>query len=245
MQDPRECLCFALDVPNAREAEHFVRLLSEDVGIFKVGLELFVKEGPILIKSIKEWGAKKIFLDLKVFDIPRTVRGAREATLGLPVDFISVHCECLRERAGQFELASKPGFPQMLGVTLITSISDSDLRLLGYDHRLSLTDVVLLRAEMAKEAGCVGVICSGREVEMIHDRCGGDFLIFAPGIRPQWAHVEQDDQSRTFTPHEAIRAGAQCIIVGRPIRGASDPVRAARMVLKEIASALENAKKER
>lgn len=240
MRAPKDYLCFALDVLNAEDAERYVRLLAQEIGLFKVGLELFLKEGPQFIHVMKAWGAKKIFLDLKFFDIPRTVRGARESATSLQVDFVSVHCESLGRGAGQFKSESPTGLPQMLGVTLLTSISEIDLGLLGYSHELSLIDLVLLRAKIAKEAGCVGVICSGREVEMIRGCCGSDFLILTPGIRPQWAQVEQDDQSRVFTPYEAIRAGADYIVVGRPIRSAQSPVQAARMVQDEIAKALED-----
>jgi len=129
----------------------------------------------------------------------------------------------------------------MLGVTLLTSLSDTDLRLLGYSQRLSLTDIVLLRAEMAKEAGCVGVISSGREVETLRARFGGDFVIITPGIRPQWARIDRDDQTRILTPYEAIRAGADYIVVGRPIRSAEDPVKAVQLIQEEIVRALSSA----
>ena len=243
MLEPKEYLCFALDVPNAEQAERYVRLLAEDIGLFKVGLELFVKEGPVLIEAIKTWGAKKIFLDLKLFDIPRTLSRARQAMTGLSVDYVSVHCESLRGRAGQYHMESGPGLPQMLGVTLLTSLSEADLKLLGYSSRISLADVILLRAEMAQKAGCVGVICSGGETERIRDRFGNDFLILTPGIRPEWAKVESEDQSRVFTPYEAIRAGARYIVVGRPIRSAADPVVAAKKVQEEIARALEDSQR--
>jgi len=235
MADPREALCFALDVSTVAEAEKQVERLSPHVGIFKVGLQLFLREGPALIHSIHARGASRIFLDLKLLDIPRTMRQARISAGQMPVEFLSVHCEGLRKAPEPPAAAHIPSrLPRLLAVTLLTSLDEADLRLLGYRRNLSLLDVVYLRTDIAKEAGCAGVVCSGREVQAVRNRAGKGFLVVTPGIRPSWAAVSGDDQRRTLTAREAVRAGADILVVGRPIRKAPDPVEAARRLLEDI-----------
>jgi len=234
MRDPKDSLCFALDVSSAAEAEAQVRQLAPYVGLFKVGLQLFIREGPMLIRSLQESGAARIFLDLKLLDIPRTVRQARIAAGKMAVDFLSVHCEGLIHPPGPADLEQEKSLPRFLAVTLLTSLDETDLRRLGYRRNLSLLDVVYLRTDIAKEAGCAGVVCSGREVEAVRNRAGKGFLVVTPGIRPSWAPVSGDDQRRTLTAREAVRAGADILVVGRPIRKAPDPVEAARRILEEI-----------
>jgi orotidine-5'-phosphate decarboxylase len=237
VKDPKESLCFALDVPGPEEARRLVESLAPYVGLFKVGLELFVKEGPALLSSIKAWGAARIFLDLKLHDIPRTVERARRSASRLPVDFLSVHCECLWSGA-QEQPQAGPAMPALLGITVLTSIPERDLPLLGYRETLSITELVLERAEMAQRSGCAGIVCSGREVEAVRGRFGPHFTLLTPGVRPAWSVVAKDDQSRVLTPSEAIRRGADFIVVGRPIAQAPDPAEAARKVLDEIAEGL-------
>jgi orotidine-5'-phosphate decarboxylase len=240
--NPKESLCFALDVPSTEEARRFVELLAPYVGLFKVGLELFVKEGPGLLSSIKGWGADKIFLDLKLHDIPRTVERARRSASQLPVDFLSVHCECLWRGPGEEDPADLENMPSLLGITVLTSLTAEDLPRLGYTEGLSITDLVLMRAEIARKAGCRGVVCSGREVEAVRDGFGTDFTILTPGVRPSWSVVTQDDQARILTPFDAILSGSDFVVVGRPISRARDPGEAARRVLDEIAEGLKNRK---
>ncbi len=236
MSDPRDSLCFALDVSEVEEAERMVALLAPHVGIFKIGLQLFLLGGPELVCSIHALGAEKIFLDLKFLDIPRTVYQARRSAARMPVSFLSVHCESLANPPPDSgEPDDQEPMPQLLGVTILTSLGPSELKLLGYRPELSLTDIVLMRAELARKAGCAGVVCSGREVEAIRERLGPDVLIVTPGIRPSWAAVAGDDQSRVLTAREAIRAGADILVVGRPIRTAPDPGEAAQKLLEEIA----------
>ena len=236
MPEPRESLCYALDVSTATEALAEVDRLAPYVGIFKVGLQLFIREGPALIHTLHAHGAARIFLDLKLLDIPRTVRQARAAAGRMPVDFLSVHCEGLTRPPAGTPVAPEEEItlPRFLAVTLLTSLDESDLRRLGYRRNLSLLDVVYLRTDLAREAGCTGVVCSGREVEGVRNRAGNGFLVVTPGIRPSWASVSGDDQQRTRTAREAVRAGADILVVGRPIRKAPDPVAAARRILDEI-----------
>jgi len=250
MPDPRKSLCYALDVATAAEAVKQVEALSPFVGLFKVGLQLFLREGPPLLSALQARGARRIFLDLKMLDIPRTVRQARQSAATMPVDFLSVHCEALLGG----ETAAKPALPaagqqipaaaataappasgpQLLAVTLLTSLGETELELLGYRRELSVTEIVLMRAEIAREAGCAGVVCSGLEVEAVRKRLGDGLLIVTPGIRPSWVEVSGDDQARTRTAREAIRAGADILVVGRPIRQAPDPREAAGRILDEI-----------
>jgi len=234
MHDPKESLCFALDVPDRQAARKLVDCLAGSVGLFKVGLELFVKEGPDLIQVLRDRGAGKIFLDLKLHDIPRTVLGACRSASQMPVDFLSVHAEALWEGAREKKTRAGEGEPRLLGITVLTSLGELDLGRLGYASGLSLADLVLLRAAIAREAGCAGVVCSGREVGIVRGRFGPDFLILTPGIRPEWYQVPADDQSRVFTASAAIREGADYVVVGRPIRDAPDPREAAQRIVEEI-----------
>jgi len=238
MKDPKECLCFALDVPGTEEARRLVERLAPCVGVFKVGLELFVKEGPGLLASIKEWGAEKIFLDLKLHDIPRTVERACRSAGRLPVDFLSVHCEALWAGPGPQQPPDREAGPCLLGITVLTSLPEEDLPRLGYAEGLSAMDLVLKRAEIAEKAGCAGVVCSGREVKAVRSRFGPDFILLTPGVRPAWSVVAGDDQARVLTPADAIRKGSDLIVVGRPIAQAPDPGEAARKVLDEIEEGL-------
>lgn len=234
MQDPKECLCFALDVQDRAAAGKFVTRLSDVVGLFKVGLELFVKEGPDLLQELKDRGALRIFLDLKFHDIPRTVLGALRSASLLPVEFLSVHAEALwqgREQKGPQALARGP---KLLGITVLTSLGEEDLEKIGYGAGLSLKDLVLLRASIAREGGCAGVVCSAAEVAELRARFGPGFLLFVPGIRPEGVRVSGDDQSRAFTAYDAMLRGADCVIVGRPISQASDPVETAGRLVEEI-----------
>lgn len=234
MEDPKECLCFALDVQDKAAAKSFVARLSRVVGLFKVGLELFVREGPDMLEELREHGARRIFLDLKFHDIPRTVLGALRSASRLPVSFLSVHAEALWQDARDKRPVPVGEGPRLLGITVLTSLGDSDLRNLGYEAGLSVKELVMLRASMAREAGCAGVVCSAAEVAELRARFGPGFLLFVPGIRPEGVLVAGDDQSRAFSAYEAVRQGADCVIVGRPIREAPDPVEAAERLLEEI-----------
>ena len=234
MPDAKQALCFALDVPGAKEAETMVKLLAPYVGLFKVGLELFVREGPPLLSAIHTWGAERIFLDLKFHDIPRTVRQAQQSAGHLPVDFLSVHCESLSTSPKGLETWKDEALPDLLGITVLTSVDEARLSTLGYSEKVTLQDLVLLRAEIAFDAGCAGVVCSGKEVAILRKRFGSGFLLLTPGVRPEWQVVKGDDQARVFTPYKAISSGADFIVVGRPIHEAPSPAEAAEKILEEI-----------
>ena len=234
---PHERLIFALDVPDTATALACVHELKDHVGLFKVGLELFYAEGHALLRELADvLGAQRIFLDLKLYDIPATVlRALKTITPG--VAFVTVPSDLgptgLKKIVEGTSLA-------VLAVTVLTSMNGDDLLALGYEPQNAQdpTRLVVRKAKMAQAAGCRGVVCSGREVKAVKEACGRDFLAFCPGIRPAWANVSGDDQKRIVTPFEAISNGADYIVVGRPIRQAHVKVAAARQVEEEIAMAL-------
>lgn len=232
---PKDRLIFALDVPDRTEAERYIKLLKDEVGLFKVGLELFVAEGPNFLKFLAANYSVEYFLDLKFHDIPATVRRA-QARILKGAKLATVHVDSGREslKAG--------GGVKLLGVTVLTHLGPDDLEAMGIarEYAQNPTKLVLLRAKLAKAAGCDGVVCAGTEARAVREVFGPDFLVVCPGIRPAWAVVPGDDQRRITTAHVAIRAGADYIVVGRPLRQATDPAEAARRVVQEIAAGLKD-----
>lgn len=239
MKNPKDYIIFPLDLPDYDQAMSYVDLLKEHVGLFKVGLELFISQGPDILKSIKEAGGAGIFLDLKLHDIPATVKRAFMAASLHGPEFVTVHCdeggEILRSVA-----ENNPAGTKILAITVLTSLNQRKLKELGYAPKYveDLTALVLLKARMAKEAGCHGVVCSGLEVATIKRELGPELIAVTPGIRPAWSVVSQDDQKRIVTPADAVNNGADYIVVGRPIRDAKNPADAAKRVADEIASTL-------
>lgn len=237
LKEAKDRIIFALDVPHLPEAVRCVKMLEGLVGCFKVGLELFVREGPRVLQAIEDNSTAEIFLDLKLHDIPVTVRGALSSALNYRVRFITVHCDQSKLLLDA-PLGNLSGGLEILAVTVLTSLGEDDLPRLGFREGLTLQQLALKRAELAKQAGCAGVICSGQEAAAIKDLCGRDFKVVVPGIRPDWCRVANDDQVRVTTPQAAIAAGADMIVVGRPIRTAPDPQDAAKKIAEEIQSAL-------
>lgn len=232
---PRDRLIFALDVDKADEAENLVRLLAPEVGVFKVGLELFVSAGPEVVYRVRRAGAKAIFLDLKLHDIPATMRAAARSAVGLGVDMITCHAD----QAGIFADMDLGG-AKLLGVTVLTSLGGEELKAMGYPPELCDPQaLVLRRAALALSAGCAGVVCSGREAAAVRGLLGPEALVVCPGIRP--ASGEAHDQKRVMTSERAMAAGASHIVVGRPIRTAPDPVAAAQAMVRGIAAGLAQA----
>lgn len=230
----KDSLIFALDVSSADQAESLVRLLGPQVGVFKVGLELFVSQGPGIIERLKRAGAASIFLDLKLHDIPATMRAAASAASRLGVDLLTCHCD-------QPEIFSglDLGGLRLLGISVLTSLGPQDLAALGYPPELQdPAALVERRASLAMAAGCAGVVCSGQEASRLRAALGPGALIVCPGIRPAQRGVGPDDQKRVVTPAMAMEAGASHIVVGRPIRKAPDPLKAAAQVVADIAQGL-------
>ena len=239
MKEPKDYIAFPLDIPDYDEAVRFVRLLKDHVGLFKVGLELFISHGPKILKAINETASNKIFLDLKLHDIPATVTRAFMAASRYNPEFVTVHCD-QGEGVLKAVADNNPGNTKILAVTVLTSLNRDNLEKLGYERKYveDLSALVLMKARMAKEAGCHGIVCSGHEVSMVKKALGPDMIAVTPGIRPAWTVMEEDDQKRIVTPERAVRDGADYIVIGRPIRDAKDPAGAAQRVAQEIASAL-------
>jgi orotidine-5'-phosphate decarboxylase len=235
----KDYIVFPLDVASLKEAAHYVEALSEWVGMFKVGLELFIQTGPEIIRIIQKSGTARIFLDLKLHDIPETVYRAMSRIAEMGVAYTTVHCG---ESPRMLDAAVKGGSGRVgvLAVTVLTSITAEDIQASGFKEKftMDMTKLVVQRAEAAKSAGCAGVVCSGREVQKIKDVLGKDFVAVTPGIRPEWGTGGKDDQRRIVTPAEAVRRGADFLVIGRPIRDAEDPAAAAQAIAEEIESSL-------
>ncbi|MGD8762612.1 MAG: orotidine-5'-phosphate decarboxylase [Desulfobacteraceae bacterium] len=240
MKHAKDYIIFPLDVPSTEEAKHYVDLLAGDVGMFKVGLELFIQAGPDIVKFIQGAGSTGIFLDLKLHDIPQTVSRAMGRIADLGVTFITVHCG-ENKRMLEAAVAGSQDKVGVLGVTVLTSVSPADIKTAGFrsDFHSDLSRLVLKRAEMAKSAGCAGVICSGLEAKAIKAALGPDFLAVTPGIRPSWSVTNGEDQQRITTPAQAIADGSDYLVIGRPIRDADDPKQAAKKITKEIRSVIQ------
>jgi orotidine-5'-phosphate decarboxylase len=240
MKSATEYIVFPLDVPHPDTALSLVARLANDVGMFKIGLELFIRSGPELVRRILSAGSAQVFLDLKLHDIPVTVKRAMTQVAELGVSFATVHCG---ESRAMLEAAVEGagGRVQVLGVTVLTSISPAEVAAAGY-RRVYADDLQRLveqKAGMARDAGCAGVVCSGREVQAIKRAFGSDFKAVTPGIRPSARGVAADDQARVVTPAVAIERGADYLVIGRPIRDAPDPRSAAQAIAREIQEALE------
>jgi orotidine-5'-phosphate decarboxylase len=239
MKEPKDYIVFPLDLPTYDQAMSYVERLKGRVGLFKVGLELFISQGPDILKGIRDAGGAGIFLDLKLHDIPATVQRAFMAASRHGPEFVSVHCD-EGEEVLKGVAEGNPGHTRILAITVLTSLNQDKLMALGYEERYArdISALVLLKARMAREAGCHGVVCSGLEVAMIRREMGPDFIAVTPGIRPAWTIVAGDDQQRIVTPADAVRNGSDYVVIGRPIRDAEDPADAAERVAEEIASAL-------
>jgi orotidine-5'-phosphate decarboxylase len=205
------------------------------VGLFKVGLELFIRSGPDIVSAIREHTSAEIFLDLKLHDIPETVRRAMVSVADLGVRFVTVHCG---ESPKMLEAAvtGADGRVAVLGVTVLTSVSAADLRASAVT--ISVEDLVFRRAAAAKSAGCAGIVCSPHEASSVKSAFGNRFIAVTPGIRPSWEGIGKNDQQRVMTPAEAVRAGSDYLVIGRPIRDAGDPADAAGRIAREIEGAL-------
>jgi orotidine-5'-phosphate decarboxylase len=245
----RQKLILALDFPTLEPALKMAQSLSKVVGIFKINIHLFTSAGPSAVEKLSSFGPG-IFLDLKFHDIPNTVKGAVTSAIGLPgVQLLDLHAlgglEMMRTAAMARDEAVSPksALPKLLAITILTSMDNAALRGVGIAGPASRRVVQLAR--LAHKAGMDGAVASPHEVRAIRRACGKNFLIVVPGIRPlvggrpaRMRKGRTDDQARVATPAEAIRAGADYLVIGRPITGAPDPEAAARAMLDEISSAL-------
>jgi len=225
-----------LDVPTIGEAIALLDQLPQ-VTFWKVGLELFVSTGPEILRTLKE-RQKRIFLDLKFHDIPNTVAGACRSASRYGVDLLTIHGAAGRSalkgavaavQRGAAEVGVSP--PQLIAITLLTSLNSRDL---AFDLKIpvELPEYALQMASLAQETGLNGAVCSPQEVEQLRQVCGNDFLLVCPGVRPTWS--DAGDQRRSLTPSAALKAGADYLVIGRPITASSDPVAAWERICEEL-----------
>jgi len=233
----RDRIALALDVDNDHDALAIVAELKDSVGVFKVGHQLFTAYGPDIVRRIIGMGGR-VFLDLKYHDIPNTVAKASAEAVKLGVSMFNVHslggidmmkaaAESAKETAGKHNLPA----PTVLAVTILTSMDETCMRKELKITR-SLQREVAHLARLAQRAGMHGVVASPQEIKMLRRAVRGEFVILTPGVRPAWA--DKDDQKRVMTPGEAVKAGADYIVVGRPVLKASDRKAAVEKILEEI-----------
>jgi orotidine-5'-phosphate decarboxylase len=225
----RDRLIVALDFPNQAKALALVSVLSGDVSIYKIGLQLYTAAGPEIVRAIAATGAN-VFLDLKLHDIPNTVAKAVAAAGELGVQMLTVH---LSGGRSMLEAAVEAKLPHLilLGVTVLTSATEETLRETGVVF--ALDEQVLRLGELGKQSGIDGLITSPHEVRLLRKRLGDEITLVTPGVRPTWAAA--NDQKRFTTPHEALESGADYLVIGRPITAAADPRAALERLLEEIA----------
>jgi len=230
----------ALDVSERGEMQRWAEGLAGHVGMMKIGLELFVRYGPEVVGDVRERGVR-VMLDLKLHDIPNTVGRAVRNVAGLGVEMVTLHASggagmlrAAREAVRGYEEESGRRGPRLLAVTVLTSIDEQALRgELGVER--GMEEQVAALARMAQGAGCDGVVASAREIGVVRAACGRDFLIITPGIRP--AGAGHGDQKRVCTPGEAIRAGADYVVMGRPVLEAADPIAVLEEAVREAGRA--------
>ena len=227
-----------LDVPTEQEAIALLERLPQVI-FWKVGLELFVSAGPEILCTLKN-RQKRVFLDLKFHDIPNTMAGATRQAASYGVDLITVHATAGRTALASANVAALEGSqkagcpcPQLIAVTLLTSLTSRDL---AFDLKvpIELSEYALQMALLAREAGLNGAVCSPQEVSQLREVCGDEFLLVCPGVRPSWA--TSGDQKRSMTPSEAIKAGANYLVIGRPITSAPEPAAAWELLCQELAA---------
>jgi orotidine-5'-phosphate decarboxylase len=233
MIQPSPVFC-AIDRPDLAGALELCRALTDVVGGFKLGLEFVAANGPGGVRQVVALG-RPVFLDVKFHDIPNTVAGAVRAAGSLGVAMLNLHISggpAMLRAAVEAARLREP-CPKLLGVTVLTSIDDADLAAVGVPHKVS--DQVLRLAELAWDTGLDGVICSPREVVLLRERFGERFTLVVPGVRP--ADSRPGDQKRTMGPAQAVAAGADWLVIGRPITEAADPRAAAAAIAAEIRTA--------
>ena len=224
----KEKIIVALDVPTKREALELVEKLRDQISFFKIGLQLYTAEGPEIVRAISSTGSK-IFLDLKLHDIPNTVARAVESANRLGVQMLTVHLSGGSEmvRAATSACANSM---LLLGVTILTSSMEKTLQEIGIQDNVD--NQVLRLAKLGVEAGIDGVVASSHEIKTLRREFGDRIKIVVPGIRPRWS--EPDDQKRMMTPREALEAGADYLVIGRPIIAHPKPQEAVAKILEEI-----------
>jgi orotidine-5'-phosphate decarboxylase len=230
--DPKRRLAFALDYPTLEQARRGAEAVSGAVGVLKIGLELFVREGPPAVRLGAEQQAE-VFLDLKLHDIPETVERAVASACELGVRYLTLHASGGPRMLEQAARRAEGSGLTLLAVTVLTSLDGADLDAIGVES--SLESHALRLGELARSAGVGGLVCSAAEVGRLREALGPELVLVTPAIRPGGGRG--DDQKRIATPGAAIRAGASLLVVGRPIRDSADPRAAALAIVDSIARA--------
>ena len=234
--EARKKIIFALDVHDLAEIDRYAEMLSGKVGMFKIGKELFTACGLEAVRTVQRHGGE-VFLDLKYHDIPNTVAKAMVGAARLGVQLANLHAlggaEMMETTVREVHREFGENRPRLLAVTILTSSTAETLQRVGIDRPVE--EMVVRLAKLAQEAGMDGVVASPLEIGPIRRACGPDFLIVTPGVRPSFASV--DDQKRIMTPGEAVAAGADYLVIGRPIAKAADPVAATELIVDEIMAA--------
>jgi orotidine-5'-phosphate decarboxylase len=228
----RDRLILALDVPSSAEADRLLDHVHDQIGFVKIGLELYTAAGPDMVKRVIDRG-KRVFLDLKFLDIEETVRRATARVAAMGVELLTVHAN--RKALAAAVQGRGNSSLKLLAVTVLTNFDSQDLRDMGIQH--SVQELVSARALLASEVGCDGVVASGEEAGVLRPKVGPRFLIVTPGVRPAGKGV--DDHARVTTPTQTIVAGADYLVIGRPIRDAADPAAAAAAILSEMQAAFD------
>ncbi len=222
----------ALDFASADDAMSMVELLGAEGDFYKVGLELFTRAGPEIVRSLTQTG-RRVFLDLKLHDIPNTVAGGVRAAADLGVELLTVHCSGGRAMLGAAGDAAA-GRLEVVGVTLLTSLATEDIEAVWGRSGANMGDEVVRLGALAREAGLSGVVASGSEVARLKSELGQDFKVVTPGIRPAGSDIA--DQARVVTPAAAAASGSDYLVVGRPVTRARDPAAALRAIREEVGS---------
>ena len=228
MTKAAENIIVALDLPTKKEALELVEELDGQISFFKIGLQLYTAEGPEIVHAVSSTGSK-VFLDLKLHDIPNTVARAVESAGRFGVRMLTIHLSGGSEMV-RAATAARANNMLLLGVTVLTSATEETLREIGIQDKVD--DQVLRLAKLGVEAGIDGVVASPHEIKSLRREFGDKIKIVVPGIRPSWS--EPGDQKRTMTPREALEAGADYLVIGRPIIGHPSPSEAAAKILQEL-----------
>jgi orotidine-5'-phosphate decarboxylase len=227
----RNKIIVPLDVSTAQDARELIKAIGGTVGFFKIGSQLFTAAGPDIVQEVRASGSK-VFLDLKFHDIPNTVRHAVESASTLEVDMLTIHLSGGRAMCEAAVIGRGISNVLILGVTVLTSLNEAGLSEIGF--RGSVEEEVLLLAELAKSVGITGLVASPQELRILRERFGALFTTVIPGIRPAWS--EPGDQKRILTPRQAVEAGADYLVIGRPITASNDPKGAVQRIIDELES---------
>ncbi len=238
-EQAKEKIIVALDVPTRAQALELVAKLYDDVGAFKIGMQLYNAEGPRIVHDIQKQGGK-VFIDLKLHDIPNTVAEATKVLTGLQAFIMTLHASGGKKMLAAAAQSARENVPEsgrkplVVAVTVLTSLSQQEFTdEIGIERPIA--EQVVNWAKLAQAAGLDGVVASPQEIDVIRQACGKDFVIITPGIRPLWAAA--NDQSRIMTPKQAVEAGADYLVIGRPITAQPDQAEAAKRIVAEIMEA--------